>query len=219
MMERGPLSDELIGVLHDLTLGGVNVEVGTEPFNWGKPAPAPSPLARLAGAAPVQNTADEPAPRPRRVQADRITQAEPLPPAPRREAPVVQAAVSVTPDSAPGGVVVACNAIPTPAELTLLGNMLKAVGLETAPRALVVGNAGVAEVIASQTPTHVLVLGQAPLSALLGKTQGVEEWQRAPVKLLAAFGGPVGVTYPLELLLKNPLYKKRTWQHLLKWVQ
>ncbi|HEX2859795.1 MAG TPA: hypothetical protein VHP58_06340 [Alphaproteobacteria bacterium] len=42
--------------------------------------------------------------------------------------------------------------------------------------------------------------------------------QRAPVKLLASFDGPVGVTYPLELLLKNALYKKRTWQHLLKWV-
>lgn len=42
--------------------------------------------------------------------------------------------------------------------------------------------------------------------------------QRAPVKLLNNFDGPVGVTYPLELLLKNPLYKKRTWQHLLKWI-
>jgi hypothetical protein len=117
----------------------------------------------------------------------------------------------------PGSVVVACFAAPSAAEAALLANMLKAVGLHERPRATVAGNAGMAACIAEQKPTHLLVLGQAPLSALHGKTLGVEEWQRTPSKLLENFAGPVGVTYPLDLLLKNPLYKKRAWQHLLKW--
>jgi hypothetical protein len=212
-------SPQVEGLLHDLMLGGVQVEVTDTPANWKAPAKQP---ARTAAATPSQNPSPEPrtsslTSRPSRTSREQVANAvlaeAPLP----RTVPQVQAVAS----GEPGGVVIACFNAPTTAEAALLGNMLKAVGLHERPRAIVAGNTGMAACIATQQPTHLLVLGQAPLSALQGQISkrplGVEEWQRAPSPLLENFAGPVGVTYPLDLLLKNPLYKKRAWQHLLKW--
>jgi hypothetical protein len=204
-------SPQVEGLLHDLVLGGVQVEVTDTLASWKAPVKQPAKAA---------NTISEPRTPPPQLETH-ISKArrEPIANAVLAEAPLPRAVpqVQAVASGEPGGVVVACFAAPTAAEAALLGNMLKAVGLHEPPRAIVAGNAGMAACIAGQQPTHLLVLGQAPLSSLQGKTLGVEEWQRAPSKLLENFAGPVGVTYPLDLLLKNPLYKKRAWQHLLKW--
>lgn len=66
--------------------------------------------------------------------------------------------------------------------------------------------------------TRVLVLGQGPLSVLLGKNLGVEGWHAAGGGVVAGLEGMVaGVTYPPDLLLKQALFKRLAWQHLLAW--
>lgn len=69
--------------------------------------------------------------------------------------------------------------------------------------------------LAGMAPARVLVLGQNPLAALLGRKLGVEGWQASPAVVLE--GVPTGVTYPPALLLAQPLFKRLAWQHLLAW--
>ncbi|RZK99112.1 MAG: hypothetical protein EOP36_20255 [Rubrivivax sp.] len=66
-------------------------------------------------------------------------------------------------------------------------------------------------------PQQVLVMGQGPLGVLLGKNLGVEGWHAGASKTVDGWEGAIGVTYPLELLLKQPLFKRLAWQHLLAW--
>jgi hypothetical protein len=126
-----------------------------------------------------------------------------------------------------GVVVVISGAVPPEGQaLKLLGNMLKAVGMHEHPLGFVglEGDApkgGLAEPLAAEIallqPKHTLLMGQGVLAAACGKAMGVEGWHAAPQA--CALQGNLGVTYPLDLLLKKPLFKGLAWQHLQRWQQ
>lgn len=127
-----------------------------------------------------------------------------------------------------GGVVVVLSggAAPEGQALQLLTNMLKAVRLHEQPLGFVglEGDApkgGLAEQLAAEVaqmqPKLTLLMGQGVLAAACGKTMGVEGWHAAPQN--CPLQGRVGVTYPLDLLLKKPLFKGLAWQHLQRWQQ
>lgn len=71
--------------------------------------------------------------------------------------------------------------------------------------------------VAAAGAAQVLVMGQGPLGVLLGRNLGVEGWHAAGGTETLGLAAAVGVTYPLELLLKQPLFKRLAWQHLLAW--
>jgi hypothetical protein len=127
-----------------------------------------------------------------------------------------------------GGVVVVLSGTNPPEgqALQLLGNMLKAVGMQEHPLGFVglegdAPKAGLAEPLAAEIallqPKHTLLMGQGVLAAACGKSMGVEGWHAAPQA--CALQGNLGVTYPLDLLLKKPLFKGLAWQHLQRWQQ
>lgn len=109
----------------------------------------------------------------------------------------------------------------------LLANILAAAGM-SGPIAYV-GSAltgfkiipGLAEVLTEKittfSPTRLLVLGQDMVNQLAAKPVGVEGWQTAPTPLAGLPTSAIAVTYPLELLLQRPLYKRLTWLSLMAW--
>jgi hypothetical protein len=135
----------------------------------------------------------------------------------------VEVAAEVWSDGAKDGVVlVVQGGMPDARCVVLAEAMLAAVGLKELALGWV-GFSGKVErdvlmaEMRGMAPRQVLVLGQAPLGALLGKNLGVEGWHASDSKLVDGWDGAVGVTYPLELLMKQPLFKRLAWQHLLAW--
>jgi hypothetical protein len=189
------LTPAAYALLHDLAAAGVSTETGALPHLWNTNQTIDIKLEKTP---PAPTVAKPVAPLPT------------LRPTPLR-APAAQAR------GEPGGVVIVSSQVFDSQSEIMLERMLAAVGLADQPRAVVTGETGLAESIKSLKPNHILVLGQAALTALGGRALGVEEWQAAPVPLLEGFAGPVGVTYPLEVLRAKPLMKKRAWQHLQKW--
>ena len=199
----------------DLALGGVHAELGENVFDWmGAPKPvAPKPMGLVEVG---------------RGQAEAPKTLEPQPvmpvekPKPVR-APVVEDAGKVWREGEAGGVVlVVQGGMPDARCVSLAKAMLMAVGLKDVEPAWVgysgkVASAEVMDAMRALNPQQVLVLGQAPLGALLGRNLGVEGWHAAASKVVDGWDGAVGVTYPLELLIKQPLFKRLAWQHLLAW--
>ncbi len=218
----------------DLLRSGVTDELAEVPFRWweepkatGGDAPAPA-VARV-----------EEAPSVRRAEAPRLE----IPA--KVERPVVQAPV-VPVDQGPdskvwvageaGGVVLVVRAgldldgqVPVAGKgLALIQRMLTAVDMQALPLGwAVVGcsvdtvqlalQAQLQQAVAGLEPRYVLVLGQVAVGTLAGQSLGVEGWQAAPRALVPGWQGALGVTYPPELLLARPLFKRLTWQHLQKW--
>ena len=136
----------------------------------------------------------------------------------------------------PGGLTVAVRVSPAAlgqvplagAELDLLHKMLRALGYEPKVDAWVgLGQmddmvrpelcAEMAAAVGESSPAKVLVLGQAALGTLLNASCGVEAWQASPKGWDGVGLDKGGVTYPPQLLLEKPVFKRLAWQHLLAW--
>lgn len=135
----------------------------------------------------------------------------------------VEEAGEVWAEGVDGGVVLVVQG-GKPQHESLIDAMMAAVGCETLPRAWVgaMGKVDAKDVVAkvnAMSPQRVLVLGQGALGILTGKNTGVEGWQAAGGPALAGLEGVVGVTYPPEMLVRQPLFKRLAWQHLLAWRQ
>lgn len=114
------------------------------------------------------------------------------------------------------------------ADLQLLANMLKAVGLSS-DNLNWVGLAQPDETVRPEqqtplqaaltklNPTKTLILGQVALGTLLGRQQGVDGWHSNPTGWQGATLSTVGATYTLAVLREQPTFKARAWQHLLAW--
>lgn len=198
----------------DLHAAGVHAEMCEVKFDWfGAPQPVATPKVPVelpevgAVVAPLM-------PRVEKIQKDE---------APR----VVAAPVAVKPgkvwhEGEPGGVVVVLEGeAPLQGRAReLLIRMLASVGISDEELAWVGFSGGIAAsemsgAVQALAAKRVLVLGQNPLGALLGKKLGVEGWQAAPCEVPGC--AAVGVTYPPALLLAQPLFKRLAWQHLLAW--
>lgn len=209
----------------DLALGGVHAELGEDVFAWFETPKAVAPRAGVVVelAAPVAASA---ALMPQLPQMKRETGARvPQPDVVKPVAPkVVEEAAKVWVEGEAGGVLLLVQGgMPDSRCVTLAKAMMAAVGLQEMPVGWV-GYSGKAdaqmlmEAMRGQNPQQVMVLGQAPLGALLGRNLGVEGWHASDTKEIAGWdGAPVGVTYPLDLLMKQPLFKRLAWQHLLAW--
>lgn len=191
-------------VILDLVAGGVRAEMGEAPYGW------------FDGDAPVAVTA----PKVEKIEVAAV-------PAPVRAVePVAEVvAAEVVVEGEGGGVVLVMRPGSGDArqEAALVKAMLAAVGLQEMALARVVLHGpveagAVVEKVRGLAGTRVLVLGQGPLSVLLGKNLGVEGWHAAGGGVVAGLEGMVaGVTYPPDLLLKQALFKRLAWQHLLAW--
>lgn len=211
------------GLLLDLVGAGVRFEVAGTPFPW---------------LAPPKVAAESPQPRiliPK-INEARAERAVPLLAPRKASAPRTVSKAHVWAVGNPGGLTVAVRTSPAAlgqvplagAELELLQRMLRAVGYEPAVDAWVgLGQmddmvrpemrGDMAKALGDLKPARVLVLGQAALGTLLGAACGVESWQTAP-KVWDGIGlDRVGVTYPPQLLLEKPVFKRLAWQHLLAW--
>ncbi len=204
----------------DLTLGGVHAELGDAPFDWfGTPKPVvPKAMAVVTVDAPP--VPDAPVmPRALDIHAPKPAAAEARP----VRAPVIEEAGKVWSEGEAGGVVmVVQGGMPDAKCQSLAQAMLAATGLKDVAVAWVgySGKVAATEMIDAMralAPLHVLVLGQAPLGALLGRNLGVEGWHAGDAKTIDGWAGRAGVSYPLELLVKQPLFKRLAWQHLLAW--
>jgi hypothetical protein len=208
----------------DLALSGVYAEFSDDIFNWYE-VPAAAPVKAAAAPAPV----DAPMPvvsegpvrmaPPLEVSLPPVREAAPVRAMP---APVEEKAEVWSGGEAGGVVLVVQGAMPDSRCVQLARAMLAAVGLD----ALALGWVGFSgkptadELKAAMrglAPAQVLVLGQAPLGALVGRNLGVEGWHAAAEKHFDGWDGVVGVTYPLDLLMKQSLFKRLAWQHLLAW--
>jgi hypothetical protein len=126
-----------------------------------------------------------------------------------------------------GVVLVVQGQMPDSRCVTLAKAMMAAVGLQDMAIGWVgysgkVDAAMLVDAVRTRSPQQVMVLGQAPLGVLLGRNLGVEGWHAAETPVIAGWDGAladvaVGVTYPLDLLIKQPLFKRLAWQHLLAW--
>ncbi|RYG61024.1 MAG: hypothetical protein EON60_05050 [Alphaproteobacteria bacterium] len=209
--------------LLDLSLSGVHAEMGEMLHDWlSVPKPvAPKPMGMVDVGTPA--AAQPPARTPVALTVPDAAPAN-LPAAPAR--PVArepEVAGKVWSDGEAGGVVlVVQGGMPDARCQTLAQAMLAAAGLKDMAPAWVgysgkVDSKALMEAMRALAPQQVLVMGQGPLGVLLGKNLGVEGWHAAATKTLDGWEGPVGVTYPLDLLLKQPLFKRLAWQHLLAW--
>jgi hypothetical protein len=206
----------------DLAMSGVHSELGTELYDWiGAPKPnMPKPMAVVD--APVAEAPNIPEP-------PKVEASENIAPALN----VLQDAVHKTPikkleipgtvwsEGEPSGVLLVVQGeMPDERCVTLARAMLAAIGLRDAELSWV-GYVGRVEAEAllqpmqQLQPEHVLIMGQGPLGVLLGKNLGVEGWHASSSKTISGWDGVVGVTYPLDLLVKQPLFKRLAWQHLL----
>lgn len=208
----------------DLHAAGVWAEMADEPYPWDVTfAPAPPSTAPALSALP---SADTPPPLMPRAPSTPLTPA-PLEPS-VSSAPAADTLVS---GGKGGGVVVILPQV-TPLEgpeHTLLMAMLRAVALEQSPLAWIgiggkPGSDAIHAALAAFSPQRVLVLGQDALVALTGSKAGVEGWHAGakgkpmdtPLQALLDTVA-VGVTYPPALLLRQPLFKRLAWRHLLAW--
>lgn len=225
--------------LMDLGLAGIKAEMADEIFDWlaapVAPAKAAAPAVAAGGHAPLQVRMPEraapvveaPAFVPKAFEpltsssapSSSLVKAEA-----KRIAPKVEITGEVWTQGEAGGVVlVVQGGTPSEPAAKLAMAMLAAVGLQNETVAWVgythtVKAEALLEGIKTFTPSQVLVLGQAPLGVLLGRNLGVEGWHAAGGQEIAGWSGaPVGVTYPLELLMKQSLFKRLAWQHLLAW--
>lgn len=192
-------------VLLDLALAGVRAELGEEPLGvvgWDERQVPPQVVIAVEAPKPVAAKKAEP------VVVEEIA-----------------VAGEVWAEGAIGGVVLVVQGGRNAAGDGLIGAMMAAVGCESLPLAWVgamgkVAGSDFVEKIKAQQPQRVLVLGQGALGVLTGKATGVEGWQAAGGPELAGLEGvAVGVTYPPEMLLRQPLFKRLAWQHLLAWQQ
>lgn len=216
----------------DLHAAGVLAEMADTPFDWhaapAKPAPIVPVVAPVAAPTPFVAPAQAPAPLMPRAAAESPIQA----PVVAQPAPMAHAAPGTLWHAGePGGTcVLLCGDAPLAGvEKDLLDAMLRAVGLadtplafagaETAPEpsALVQGFTMLA-------PCRMLVLGQEALAFITGTKVGVEGWHAGakpaalPPALHAVLDGvALGVTYPPALLVRQPLFKRLAWRHLLAW--
>lgn len=205
----------------DLTLGGVHAELGDTPFDWtSTPKPvAPKAMAVVTMSEPQERHLEAP-----RTRGLDMTAPQPVAAAPKPvRAPVVEEPGKLWSEGEAGGTVLVVQGGPPDARcVTLAKAMLAAVGLKDMEPAWVgytgkIANQEMFEALRALSPQNVLVLGQAPLGVLLGRNLGVEGWHAADSKVIEGWDGRVGVTYPLELLVKQPLFKRLAWQHLLAW--
>lgn len=226
-----PLRDVSAAMLVlDLRAAGVQAEMADVPFDWFAAArPAVQPAAQPEGAAVARPPAlgsgasfaaalaavDKVGGNPAAGGVDNHGG--------KTENPRQEARTDVWVDGASGGLVVVMQG---PGPLAgrardLFGKMLAAIGHDGA--LAWVGAEGPADqaalvaAVQGLNPLKVLVLGQNILAHWLGKSLGVEGWQAAGTPLPGCEGLAVGVTYPPELLLAQPLFKRLAWQHLLKW--
>lgn len=211
----------------DLRSAGVSAEVGEVPFSWFGPEKKLEAAASPAGVPAVS-----PAP----VAEVVLPEVKVSPIMPRAEKTEV-AAASARPVAAPvekdagriwcegtGAVAVVLEGecVLQGRARELFNRMLASVGISAGEVAWVgftgtVEAAALVQAVAACGAGRVLVLGQNPLAAVLGKKLGVEGWQASPSRVSG--WGAMGVTYPPTLLLAQPLFKRLAWQHLLAWKQ
>lgn len=204
----------------DLVLGGVKAEMADTAFDW-----LAVPEKKVAAPVVVVNEGvlrEIPVVLPKASASDalRAPTVEPK----KIATPKAEAPGEVWVEGAAGGVVlVVQGGMPGSGAQALAKAMLAAVGLQEIALAWVGYTGGITTnalltAMRAQTPQQVLVLGQAPLGVLLGRNLGVEGWHAAGGGAIAGWTeAPVGVTYPLELLMKQPLFKRLAWQHLRSW--
>jgi hypothetical protein len=219
----------------DLAYAGVNAEMAEAPYCWDEQAaPQIAPVAaalvadalmpRMAVAQPeVAKVTTKPEIAPLMPREVKVAVAEPVAAAPEV---VAETEVNLWKTGDAGGTVVVVQGDEPPAgtDLALLHAILAAVGLKSEALGLVgfagrvTGGALVAEVL-SLSPVRVLVLGQEALTAILGTKAGVEGWHAGARGALpvALDNVGVGVTYPLALLVRQPLFKRLAWRHVLAW--
>ncbi len=230
----------------DLALGGVKVELADSVFDWlaapvsgsqrggsqvakvaAEVRPAERVVERSAGvevdAAPVVQRVFEP------LTAQSAPSSSLVKPEAKRVViPAVEIAGEVWTHGEAGGVVLLVQGgEPSEQAQKLALAMLAAAGLQQSAVAWVgythsVKAPQLLDAVKGFKPEQVLVLGQGPLGVLLGRNLGVEGWHAARGQAITGWDGELagvvpGVTYPLELLLKQPLFKRLAWQHLLAW--
>lgn len=202
----------------DLALSGVTAEMAETPFTWKAAAQVPQPSSvasvevavRPASPPPLLATA-------KKAGSEVVVVAKPqrlvedTPGEVWREGDVAADVVLVVQGAMPDA---RCQALALAmlAAVGLKGASLGWVGYEGAVKADALRNA-----IGNGPERHVLVMGQGPLGVLLGRNLGVEGWHAASGADSLEIEGAVGVTYPLDLLLKQSLFKRLAWQHLLAW--
>ncbi len=217
---------QAIAVL-DLALAGVTSELADSPFDWLGSAKASSkpvvdaPVAPRAPSVGVEvEEAPKPAFKPLLPDSPLSHQAAPV----RKAPPVVAEIPARVWREAEGAdvLMVVQGDMPDERCQQLAKAMLASVGLKDK----VLGFVGYEGKVLADTlraevtavgAAQVLVMGQGPLGVLLGRNLGVEGWHAAGGADTLGLGGVAGVTYPLELLLKQPLFKRLAWQHLLAW--
>lgn len=213
--------------LLDLALAGVTSELSDSPFDWlasAKNSPKPAvetPVeARPASVGVEVEEAPKPIYAPLLPDSPLSSQAKPV-----RKAPPVMAEIPARVWREADGadvVMVVQGEMPDARCQQLAKAMLAAVGLKDKVLGFV-GYEGkvAADMLRAEVATagagHVLVMGQGPLGVLLGRNLGVEGWHAAGGADRLGLEAAVGVTYPLDLLLKQPLFKRLAWQHLLAW--
>jgi hypothetical protein len=199
----------------DLVLAGVHAEMGEIPFDWfAASAPVkvavPAVKENVPAVAPLMGRAEVKVSLPEVIKVTVV--------------PVIEIPGEVWVEGEAGGVVLVMQGDRPDDRLQALAKaMMAAVGLGTTAIGWV-GYTGkvegkvLREAMMGHNGQQVLLLGQAPLGVLMGKNLGVEGWHAAGGSALPEWdGGPVGVTYPLDLLIKQPLFKRLAWQHLLAW--
>ena len=213
----------------DLSLGGVHTELAEDVFAWFETSKAVAPRAgavvSLAPPEPVAPVSSL------NVQLPQVKR-EAVLPEPVAQKPVavakVEEAGKVWTEGDAGGVVMVVMGHMPDSRCVMLGKaMLAAAGLQGLPLGWVgytgkVEAAMLLEAVRNHGPQQVLLLGQAPLGVLLGRNLGVEGWHAGGPQQIAGWDGvlegvAIGVTYPLDLLTKQPLFKRLAWQHLLAW--
>lgn len=237
------LSPSQAALLLDMHAAGITAEVAEQPYLWFAAAP---PI--LATVNPVSQTPPVPMARPAAVGTTTETlnpKPETRAPAPKPRVPLLaptaaQARAAARPEiwtvgegngltiitRTPMGRVGQCPI--EGADLQLLANMLKAVGLPS-DNLNWVGLAQPDETVRPEqqtplqaaltklNPTKTLILGQVALGTLLGRQQGVDGWHSNPTGWQGATLSTVGATYTLAVLREQPTFKARAWQHLLAW--
>lgn len=231
IQHQGPMTVASAMAVLDLLRSGVSDELGEVTYPWWE-EPRQQVAERAAAPAPARPVADA-REAPRLVLAAKPARAEIQPPV----APVAMVSESkVWTAGEPGGVVLVARAgveldgtVPVSGKgLLLLQRMLAAVGMDGLPVGwAVIGCAvdvvqpalqeAIQQAVAGLAPRHVLALGQVAVGTLAGQALGVEGWQASPRALIPGWQGALGVTYPPELLLARPLFKRLAWQHLQKW--
>jgi len=217
---------QAIAVL-DLALAGIASELGDSPFDWLASAKnPPKPAADMPAEARPASVGVEVEETPKLVYTPLLpdsplsTQAKPV----RKAPPVVAEIPARVWREADGAdvVMIVQGEMPDDRCQQLAQAMLASVGLKDKVLGFI-GYEGkpAAEDVRAEVATagagHVLVMGQGPLGILLGRNLGVEGWHAAGGADRLGLDMAVGVTYPLELLLKQPLFKRLAWQHLLAW--